>query len=186
MKTFIKLKRRQIKQENETLQNDQEHPMRIKKVPNKRSHPTTLLALLCLSFTCTTNTYSQAHETGRFTILETKDGIIRLDKQTGTMFTCTNTASGWSCQPMNNQGLSSEPDNETLSRLKKENLELKQRLEKLEQGQDYKPSKSREKLKLPTDEEVDQAIEYIEKMIRKFKGSMDRLKENPPPPDQEL
>ena len=153
---------------------------------HKRSYPATLLALLCLSFTGATSTDSQAHETGRFTMLETKDGIIRLDKQTGTMSTCTNTASGWSCQPMNNQDPSLHPDNETLSHLKKENSDLKQRLEKLEQGQDYKPSKSREKLKLPTDEEVDQAIEYIEKMIRKFKGSMDRLKESTPTPDQEL
>ncbi len=155
-------------------------------MPNKRSHPATLLALLYLSFTFTASADSQAHETGRFTMLETKDGIIRLDKQTGTMFTCTNTDSGWSCKPMSTQGLSSEPDNETLSRLKKENLDLKQRLEDLEQGQDHKPSKSREKLNLPSDEEVDQAIEYIEKMIRKFKGSMDRLKENPPLSDQEL
>ena len=155
-------------------------------MPHKRSYPATLLVLLSLSFTCTSSTYSKAHETGRFTMLETKDGIIRLDKQTGTMSTCTNTASGWSCLPMSNQGLSPLPDSEPLSDLKKENLDLKQRLEKLEKGQEYKPSKSREKLKLPTDEEVDQAIEYIEKMIRKFKGSMDRLKESTPTPDQEL
>ena len=155
-------------------------------MPHKRSYPATLLALLCLSFAGSLSTQSQAHETGRFTMLETKDGIIRLDKQTGTMSTCTNTDTGWSCQPMNNQDLSPVPDNETLSNLKKENLKLKQRLEKLEQGQEYKPSKSREKLKLPTDEEVDQAIEYIEKMIRKFKGSMERLKEKTPTPDQEL
>jgi len=157
-----------------------------KKVPYKRSYPATLLALLCLSFTSSLSTHSQAHETGRFTMLETKDGIIRLDKQSGTMSTCTNTASGWSCQPMSNQDLSPLPDSETLSQLKKENLDLKQRLEKLEKGEDYKPSKSREKLKLPSDEEVDQAIEYIEKMIRKFKGSMDKLKENTQTPDQEL
>lgn len=132
-----------------------------------------------------------ADETGsRFTMIESKNGIIRLDKKTGAMSNCKKSTTGWSCKPIKETTEASshspnEQNEELFSKLQKanealekENQILKQRIANLELG--LNDEKSEKKLKLPTDEEVDEAITYMEKMIRKFGGAMKRLREKHP------
>jgi len=120
---------------------------------------------------------SGAHETERYTMLETENGIVRLDKQTGAISTCKNTASNWSCQPMD-EASNAHNENETIAALRRENQNLRRRLDNLKTSETEKLDSPNRKLTLPSDEDVDQAIQYMEKMIRKFGGAMKRLQEN--------
>lgn len=169
-----------------------------------------LAALICFGFTLlqsSENSTAKAQETnGRYTMIESKNGIIRLDKQTGTMSNCKKSTTGWSCKVIKgtqknkrieNGKLDKSGSNEELfselqkanEALHKENLILKQKIANLELGLNTPDADGtdKKKLKLPTDEEVDEAITYMEKMIRKFGGAMKRLREkHPDAPETEL
>jgi len=73
----------------------------------------------------------------------TEGGFVRLDTITGDMSFCSKEASGWSCKPMN--PAQARPDSDP----------------------GIPPPKP--ELQLPSEEEVDQAIDYLESMIRKFR-----------------
>ena len=127
-----------------------------------------------------------AHETGRYTMLESKNGVVRLDKKTGAMATCKSSPDGWQCAPIADKSLQTKTDNEIIEKLRQENLHLKQQLANKQDQDSFKPGNSEPKLNLPSDEEVDQSIEYMEKMIRKFRDAMKRLRDENTPPGQEL
>lgn len=131
-----------------------------------------------------------AHDSGRYTMLETKDGVVRLDKQSGALSTCVNEDGGWTCTPLQDgEGETAEapaPGNqEDMAKLRRENLRLKQRIADLEASK-APLTDDNQKLNLPSDEEVDEAISYMERMIRKFRGAMKRLRENDQEPPTEL
>lgn len=130
-------------------------------------------------------------ESGRFTLLETKDGVLRLDKRNGTIDTCVKKENEWQCRPITDNSRDYKPEDKELdqesqdiiSELRLKNLKLKQRIADLEAQQnlnspdaDGKFKREEKSLKLPTDEEVDEAISYMERMIRKFSGAMERLR----------
>lgn len=126
---------------------------------------------------------AMAEETSRYTMIETDEGIIRLDKQTGAMSNCKKSFERWACEPMREmteeqKSASPADENEQIAALKLENLKLKQQLADLEQLKQSPDDLERDKkFNLPSDEEVDEAITYMEKMIRKFGGAMKRLRE---------
>ena len=129
-----------------------------------------------------------AHETERFMMLETKEGVLRLDKQNGAIDTCLKKDEKWQCRPITETNTNYKPETNELdqesqdiiSDLRLKNLKLRQRIADLEAKQSLNskeaPPEDEQKLKLPTDEEVDEAISYMEKMIRKFRGAMNRLR----------
>lgn len=129
-----------------------------------------------------------AHDSGRYTMLETKDGVVRLDKRSGALSTCNRDDSGWNCSPLSDDETATNPtpeNTEDLAELRRENLRLKQRIANLEANKTPLPEDN-QKLNLPSDEEVDEAISYMERMIRKFRGAMKRLRENEQEPPTEL
>ncbi len=153
-----------------------------------------LLALGLFSWGALT-TASLAHEndvageqnaTGRYSMLQTENGIIRPDRETGAMTSCKTGPEGWICTPLKQQKNTDLETNQTVENLKAEIKRLEQRL--AERGDDKIDDldKKEKSLKLPTDEEVDEAIEYMEKMIRKFGGAMKRLREKPDEDEIEL
>ncbi len=120
---------------------------------------------------------------GRFTMSPVDDGFVRLDKQTGAMALCTKKDAGWSCIPMEDdqRDLRDEVD-----RLKAQNEDLQKEVRRLEDTfvtgklDDDRPGGAPgagnggppgglPKLQLPSEEEVDQAVDYLESMIRKFR-----------------
>ena len=143
------------------------------------------VALLLLG----TFTPVKAEETSsRYEMMESKNGVIRLDKKTGSMSNCKKSSEGWTCSPvkelttngsetenaLENESLLSELQKENEA-LHKENKSLKQKVADLEFGLNGKQTDK--KFNLPSDKEVDEAITYMEKMIRKFGGAMKRLRE---------
>jgi len=127
----------------------------------------------------------------RFTMSPVEGGFLRLDKRTGAVSMCTHAANDWLCKPVEDRVLAA-PSGE-VARLQEENKALKDRVKALETTletgkspgsaengtlDDGPPSG---KARLPTDAEVDQALDYMEHIYKKLR---DRIKDlDKPLPD---
>ncbi len=150
-----------------------------------RFHPVLAAVLLGLSAGAV-----NAETPGRFTMEPVEGGFVRLDKDTGAMSLCAKKdgaeqVDGWACVPMDDSQRDLRAE---LDRLKAENKGLKEEVRRLEDtfidgkrdgtGRDSQqggpPGGLPPAMKLPSEEEVDKAIDYLEGMIRKFR---DRFEE---------
>ena len=95
-------------------------------------------------------------EAGRYTMTPTPEGFLRLDTRTGAVALCTTTSGVAGCRgaPEERGALESE-----IARLSKENAELKQQL-----AQRGKGSRA---LDLPKEEDMDKALNFAEKFMRR-------------------
>lgn len=117
-------------------------------------------------------------EGSRYTMAPTDGGFVRLDTVTGAMSLCSQESGEWSCKPMQTDEQASESE---LEKLKAANAELQSELRRLENekksgkpdggsgGPLSGPPRDVPELELPSEEQVDQAIDYLESMIRKFR-----------------
>ena len=112
---------------------------------------------------------------GRFTMIPADGGVLRMDTETGAISMCRSAAGAWSCTmlPDDRAALADE-----VTRLKSENEDLKSSVKRLEDMAGLPPAdgaaKPQGRLQLPTEEDVDKAMTYVERMLKKFK---DKLKE---------
>lgn len=100
-------------------------------------------------------------------------GFVRLDGETGQMALCQRQGGDWSCREMAEagRGLASE-----VERLRDENKRLKGEIRQMEDillsekrgGQDGKALE----FKLPTEQDLDNALSYAQRMLRKFREKM--------------
>jgi hypothetical protein len=136
-------------------------------------------ALLALAMTIPAA--AQIRETpGRYTMQPVDGGFLRLDTQTGAVSMCRpNSGGAVACLPAPSEesGLLGE-----LARLRAENLELKAEVKRLQEtaGLGNRPhsqldSQPNEKLQLPTEQDVDQALDYVERMYKKFRDRLRNL-----------
>jgi hypothetical protein len=122
---------------------------------------------------------AQQERPGRFTMSPTEGGFVRLDTETGAMALCARRAEAWSCAPI---GDTAAADREALAKLQTENAELRATVKQLEEmlgvtGDKPAGNRSAEKqqgLRLPSEKEVDEALDYVDRMFKKFR---DRLKQ---------
>jgi hypothetical protein len=114
-------------------------------------------------------------------------GFIRLDTLTGQMSLCTGKDQQWRCTDMADQGRGLA---EEIERLRSENKNLKAEIRRIEDSMlgdgknaqqrpgeshpeaDRRADESARKYGLPSEQDVDQAINYIERMFRKFRDKM--------------
>jgi hypothetical protein len=104
---------------------------------------------------------------GRFTMVPTPEGFLRLDGRTGAVSQCVKREAGFRCDavPDERHALQDEID-----RLGRENAELRARLEAAPQssgGTAAKPAPS-----LPSEAELDRALTLMERALRRFKDIM--------------
>lgn len=109
---------------------------------------------------------------GRYTMSPVDNGFVRLDTETGAMALCGRRDSKWVCEPMDDeaQALRSE-----LDRLRAENKRL-QALAAVPPSTDGGLNADRppRELELPSEQDIDKAFDYVERMFRKFR---ERIKE---------
>lgn len=129
--------------------------------------------------------HAAGEQPGRFTLSPADGGaFIRLDTQTGAMALCRQERSEWSCKPMSGDDTAQRQE---MDRLRTENQSLKaeiRRLEELvlppERGAGTRPPASEGGkppggLQLPTEEEFDRALSYLDRMWKRFQERMREL-----------
>ena len=128
------------------------------------------------------------NEIGRYSMHKTDDGFIRLDTLTGAVSICLKTDADWSCRPMPDQArkLRSEIDS-----LRQRYNELTRRFAAAigrppppDVGQPNNERSEPNTFRLPTEQEVDKALDYFESMLKKFQERLKRL-EREANPDKE-
>ena len=126
---------------------------------------------------------------GRYKITPAEGGaFLRLDTQTGAMSVCQRKDGKWACEavPDDRRALQSE-----IERLAAENKELQGEVKRLEEllklpdpgspdGKDKRAERSGPKfqLQLPSEADVDRAMDYVQRMMRKFKDRMREFKDS--------
>jgi hypothetical protein len=122
---------------------------------------------------------------GRFAMSPIDGGFLRLDKETGAVALCTRKSEAWLCEPVEDKTRGSD---DKFARLEAENKSLKDRVKSLEEALETNkqpntaegPPPPSPKMQLPTEEEVDKAMDYVERIFKKFKDRIDRM-EKPQP-----
>ena len=114
---------------------------------------------------------------GRYALSPTDDGFVRLDKQTGAMAQCTRNDGVWVCKPMAD---SQRQLQDELDKLRAENKSLRKQVDDLEETLGIGPAPSDEegpttKFVLPSEDDVDRAFDYLEKMLGKLRDRMEKL-----------
>ena len=162
-----------------------------------RTAPHALLATIAVTLSAGTPA-SADERAGRFTMTPANGGFIRLDTVTGAVSFCRGQdPSQWSCtlMPDGQQAMQKQIDD-----LKAENQTLKDELKRMEDvfvqggkpgegrpgephpGGDGRPSGGG-KMELPSEQDVDKAFDYLEKMMKKFRDRMHRM-EKPDEPEK--
>ncbi len=114
----------------------------------------------------------EAERPGRYSMQPTDGGFLRLDTVTGDVSLCARSAQTFECKPVkDDRDLQSET-----ARLSTENKEFRAEIKRLEDmlGLDggAHQGKNRGKFELPTEEDVDKALSYVERMFKKFRDKM--------------
>lgn len=134
-------------------------------------------AIFVMAF-CSYGISAQAQDeaAGRYTMTPIDDGFVRLDTRTGEMAVCKQSGGQLTCEPMEDQA---KEQQEQLAQLRKENEELQQEVKRLElmlnmpgQNETEPPTSN---FTLPTEKQVDEALDYFENIMRNIKERLERL-----------
>jgi hypothetical protein len=120
---------------------------------------------------------------GRYVMTPTEGGFLRLDSQTGAVSICQRNSGKWSCDavPDDRRALEGEID-----RLNEENKSLNGAIKRLEEllalpdsdDKSRRAQKQGPKLTLPSEQDVDRAMSYIQRMMRKFKDKLREMEQD--------
>jgi len=137
------------------------------------------IALLVVAVLVTANAAAADEKTGRYMMSPIEGGVIRLDTETGAMALCKQAKGAWDCQAMAD---SSKPLQQENDRLSIENKELRDEVARLEEliglgdrkkdGPQRRAERPGGEFRLPSEQDVDKAIEYVERMWKKLREKM--------------
>ena len=136
----------------------------------------TLAVLLALATTA-----NAAGSPGRYSMTPSGEGFLRMDTETGAVSLCKDQDGAFVCKAVADDAAAMTAE---IDRLAKENEQLRGgnsspgALAAVPPGRDDSLADNKN-LKLPSDKEIDQAMGFIEKMLRRFKTLMDDLKSQP-------
>jgi hypothetical protein len=129
---------------------------------------------------------------GRYTMSPVDGGFLRLDKETGAVSMCAGPNGQWTCKPVEDRAVVAPSRSEEVARLEEENKALKERVKALEESLETgKPAPPPNgplagppggKIDLPTEQEVDQALDYMERVYKKLRDRIKDLDKPLPPP----
>src|SRR5579859_8188575 len=130
-------------------------------------------------------------ESGRYALSPVTDGVIRLDRRTGAVSTCSNSGSGWACYAVPDERAALDAE---IGRLQAENERSKAELENLKaelaareptvSGKIDPLKKAEPKLAdgerkieipLPSDRDVDRVMSFLERAWRRLIEMANRM-----------
>ncbi len=129
---------------------------------------TALAALLMMS----TSALAQ-EEAGRYSMAEVENGILRLDTKTGDVSHCQTVEEQWICRTAADDR---EALDDEIDELNEENEELRRRIAELET--EVQNSEGN-RLGLPNDEELEEVIGFMERLMRRFYAFAESLRNEP-------
>ena len=156
---------------------------------NKIRVAAALAAALTTSALATTASADPAIEgKGRYSMAPVEGGFMRLNSETGAVALCTRKGDAWACEPVADTSAATSG----AARLEAENKALKDRVKSLEdaaaagkapvEGSDATAGAPGGISKLPTEKEVDEALDYVERMYKKFRDRMQSIDKTPSTP----
>lgn len=108
----------------------------------------------------------------RYSIAKTENGFVRVDGETGKLSFCSEREGKLTCRMAADERSAYQSELEAMNaRLAK----LESRLAKLE-AKPAEPNTAKRKSMLPDDEELDQALKFADKAMRRFFGLVQELK----------
>jgi hypothetical protein len=150
-----------------------------------------LAALLCSGLTASAQ--RAPDEAGRFTIAPQDDGFLRLDTRSGAVSHCRKDATGeWTCVPFN-EAESARGDaiaalEKRIDDLSAELAAIRAELERLKGGTGAaapqvqpqpQPEPSTKESTLPDEAELERALSFMEKVMRRFLTLVEDMKRQP-------
>lgn len=121
---------------------------------------------------------ASAQESDRYALEKSGDGFVRMDRQSGEMAYCTVSGDGLACKPATEGEAVPAAD---IARLQEAIAALDRRMVKLENSLAQRLESS-----LPTDEDFEKTLGYMERFLRSFMGVVKDLEKDdlqPPAPD---
>ena len=122
---------------------------------------------------------------GRYKLTPVEGGaFLRLDTQTGAVSVCQRKDGSWACECRARRPPRARDRRSAASST--ENRELQGAVKRLEEllalpdpeGPDRRAQRSGPKIQLPSEADVDWAMDYVQRMMRKFKDRMRDFKDN--------
>lgn len=117
-------------------------------------------------------TVASQERQGRFVMSPTENGFVRLDTETGAMSVCTQRNGRWICELMEDEAKALRDEN---ARLRAEVKRLQDEAALAEQAPSTRQPERQ--LELPTEEEVDKALDYFENIFRKFRERIEKFED---------
>src|SRR6185295_1847747 len=109
---------------------------------------------------------------GRFAMTPVEGGFLRMDTQTGAVSLCQRSGPKWSCEAVSDDRGTLQRE---IDRLSAENRALQEQLDRADPaGKDRRADRG-SKFQMPSDEDVDRALTYMQRMMRLFKEKMREL-----------
>lgn len=135
---------------------------------------------------------------GRYSMSPTDGGFLRLDTETGGVAFCTKKDGAFACEPTPDGSAALRKENDTL---KADNKALKEELRAMEEtfglakpgdGKAAEPKVGeappggerpggKTGMQLPSEKDVDQAFDYVERMMKKLRERLKRLEDTEKP-----
>ena len=115
---------------------------------------------------------------GRYRMTPAEGGaFLRLDTQTGAMSVCQRKDGRWACEAVPDERRALETE---IDRLKSEVRRLEELLALPDPGtpDGKRAQRSGPKLSLPSEEDIDRAMDYAQRMMRKFKDRMREFRDS--------
>lgn len=121
---------------------------------------------------------------GRYQITPAEGGaFLRLDTQTGAVSVCQRRDGKWGCEAVADDRRALQGE---ISRLEGENKELQGTVKRLQEllalpdpgNPEKRAGRSGPRFQVPSEEEVDRAMDYVERMVRKFRDRLRTFKDN--------
>ena len=119
---------------------------------------------------------ASAHEPERYRLEKTPDGYVRMDTKTGEMSACEKAGSGLVCRMAADERSAMQDE---IERLQSDLDALGKRVLQLENSLAAKNEQS-----LPTEEDFDRTMSYMERFFRSFMGVVKEFEEEKPVPGE--
>ena len=133
-----------------------------------------LIAVLCWVGTATAAFATDAP--GRYTLTPSANGYIRLDTQTGQVSECTGTPGALICK--------SSADERAAMQAEIDRLQKQLDDQKTASAEPAPAAGPAPEVNIPSDKDVDKAFNFMEKVVKRFKGLIQEMRDEPSPGTQ--